>query len=216
MYLSRGDCVKIQTINEFANESNIEMILELMSVNGGYITSKQVTELGIHRMYLKIMIEKNMIEKVDKGVYITKETLEDVYYTFQLRYPKIIFSRFTALYFYGLTEIYPSKFDVTVNSNYHVENVNKNYSVIKCDKSILELGLTEVKTPLGHVVKVYDRERCICDIIKYKNRLDIEQVKKSVKMYLKDEKKNLNNLSLYSKKMGINAKVMEFVGMFYE
>lgn len=208
--------MEFKTIDQFVNESNIDMIMNFMLVNGGYITSKQVTELGFHRMYLKMMIEKNMIEKIDKGIYITKETLEDAYYTLQLRYPKIIFSRFTALYFYGLTEVYPSRFDITVDNNYHVENIEKNHSVIKCNKDIYDLGLAVIKTSLGHKVKAYDRERCICDIIKYKNKLDIEQVKKSVKMYLKDENKNLNNLSIYSKKMGINKEVMDFVGMFYE
>ena len=36
-------------------KSNIEIILEFMKINHGYITLKQITGLGIHRMYLKIM-----------------------------------------------------------------------------------------------------------------------------------------------------------------
>lgn len=208
--------MKKQNIEEFKTESNIEIIMNLINANGGYITSKQITELGIHRMYLNIMIQKGMIEKVNKGVYIGKKVMEDVYYTFQLRYPKIIFSRFTALYFYGLTELFPHRFDITVDYNYHVEEVNKKHTVIKCKKEVFELGLSEVVTPLGHKVRVYDRERCICDIIKYRNKLDMEHVKKSVKMYIKDKNKNLNNLSEYSKKMKIHKEVMEFVGMFYE
>lgn len=205
-----------QTIEEFKTESNIEMIKGIMNANGGYVTSKQITELGIHRMYLNIMVEKNIIEKVDKGIYIDKKIMEDTYYTFQLRYPKIIYSRFTALYFYDLTEMYPSNFDITVDYNYHVDEINKKHSVIKCNKDIFELGLTEVKTPSGYKVRAYDRERCICDIIKYRKRLDMEQVKKTVKMYIKDKNKNLNKLSEYSKKMGISEDVIGFVSMFYE
>lgn len=208
--------MKRQTIEEFKIESSIEIILELIKFNGGYVTSKQITDLGIHRMYLNIMLEKNMIEKVTRGVYIEKSNIDDCYYTLQLRYPKIIFSQFTALYFHGLTEVYPSKMDIAVDYNYHVAELDKNCSVTKCKKEIQELGLAEVQTPCGHIVKAYDKERCICDIIKYKNKLDIEQVKKSVKMYIKDDKKDINKLSNYSKKMGINQEVMDFVGMFYE
>ena len=40
------------SIKEFKDQSNIEIIQELMKINNGYITSKQLTELGIHRMYL--------------------------------------------------------------------------------------------------------------------------------------------------------------------
>ena len=44
------------TIKDFKDQSNIEIIQELMKVNNGYITSKQLTELGIHRMYLNSII----------------------------------------------------------------------------------------------------------------------------------------------------------------
>lgn len=203
-------------IKKLEEDSNIEIIQELIKNNGGYITSKIITDLGIHRMYLKKMLENNMIEKVDKGIYIAKDTFNDKYYTLQLRYNKIIFSRFTALYFYGLTELYPDFFDITVDYNYHVDDINNNNYVIKCNKNILDLGLTKVRTPYGHIVKSYDKERCICDIIKYRNKLDVEQVKKSVKMYVKDKTKNLNNLSNYSKKMGIYNEVTEYISMFYE
>ena len=206
----------LKKINEFKTENNIEIIENFIKINGGYITSKNLTDLGIHRMYLKIMLDKHMIEKVNRGIYISSKTLEDSFFTFQLRYPKVIFSRFTALYFYGLTEIIPYNFDLTMDNNYHVDKINKNHNIIRCKKELLDLGLTEVETPYGHKVKAYDRERCICDIIKYKNKLDLEQVKKSVKMYLKDKNKDLIKLSEYSKIMGINKEVMDFVGMYNE
>jgi len=142
--------------------------------------------------------------------------IEDIFYTFQLKYPKTIFSRFTALYFYNLTEIYPSTFDITVNENYHTEDLNVNHNVVKCKKDNLNLGLTQIITSLGNKINIYDRERCICDIIRFKNRLDLEQVKKSVKMYVKDNNKDLNKLSEYSKKLNIYNEVMEFIGMYYE
>ena len=206
----------LKKINEFKTENNIEIIENFIKINGGYITSKSLTDLGIHRMYLKIMLDKHMIEKVNRGIYISNKTLEDSFFTFQLRYPKVIFSRFTALYFYGLTEIIPYNFDLTMDNNYHVDKINKNHNIIRCKKELLNLGLTEVETPYGHKAKAYDRERCICDIIKYKNKLDLEQVKKSVKMYLKDKNKDLIKLSEYSKIMGINKEVMDFVGMYNE
>lgn len=208
--------METKTLKEFKTESYIEIIQGLIKANGGYVTSKIITELGIHRMYLNIMLQRGMIERVTKGVYIDKETIEDVYFTFQLRYPGLIYARFTALYFYGLTEVYPTNFELTAHYNYHIEEVEKKHSVIKCKKDILDLGVINAVTPMGHKVKAYDRERCICDIIKYRNSLDLEQIKKSIKMYVNDDNKNLNNLSLYSKIMGINKEVMEFVGMFYE
>ena len=78
------------------------------------------------------------------------------------------------------------------------------------------MGLSEVISPNGNKLKAYDRERCICDIIKSKNRMDLEQVKKTIKLYMKSKNKDMNKLSEYSKKMGISKQVIEMVGMFNE
>ena len=66
----------LKKINEFQTENNIEIIENLIKINGGYITSKILTDLGIHRMYLKIMLDKHLIEKVNRGIYISSKTLE--------------------------------------------------------------------------------------------------------------------------------------------
>ncbi len=39
-----------------------------------------------------------------------------------------------------------------------------------------DLGLTEIKTPLGNKVKTYDVEGCICDIFKNRRRMDIDLI----------------------------------------
>ena len=58
------------TIKDFKDESNIDIIKSIMKMNNGYVTSKELSNLGIHRMYLNIMKEKGMIEKVGNGIYI--------------------------------------------------------------------------------------------------------------------------------------------------
>ena len=44
--------------------------------------------------------------------------------------------------------------------------------------------------------------------------MDLEQVKKAIRQYMKNKDKDMSKLSEYSKKMGINEQVMEIVGMF--
>ena len=65
-------------------------------------------------------------------------------------------------------------------------------------------------------VKSYDMERCICDIIRSKKRINIEFIKYSVKEYLKRKDKNLIKLSEYAEKMGIKKDVVDFVSIMYE
>ncbi|MDD4035741.1 MAG: type IV toxin-antitoxin system AbiEi family antitoxin domain-containing protein [Bacilli bacterium] len=208
--------MKTMNIKEFKEKSNIEIIVELMNKNNGYITSKLITGLGIHRMYLNILQKEKVIEKVANGVYMDVNKLEDSYYVFSISTPNAVFSHMMALYFYGLSIKAPSEqYDITVCNNYFNYKI-KNHNVFYVSEDIYKIGLTEVETPAGNKVKAYDMERCICDIIRSKKRMDIELVKYSVKEYLKRKDKDLNKLSIYADKMGINNEVMGFVSIMYE
>jgi len=208
--------VEPKNIKKFKDQSNIEVIESFMKSNNGYITSKMITDLGIHRMYLNIMRERGIIERVGNGIYIESKRYEDSYYVFSLENPNVIFSHMTALYFYGLSMKAPgSEYDITIYNKYHNPKIKK-HNIFYVSKDIYGLGLTEVKTPAGNKVKAYDIERCICDIIRSKKRMDIELIKYSIKEYLKRKDKDLNKLSNYADKMGINKEVMDFVSIMYE
>lgn len=204
------------TIKEFKDQSNIEIIESIMKMNNGYVTSKELSNFGIHRMYLNIMKEKGMIEKVGNGIYIDSNKIEDSYYVFNLSMPNTIFSHMTALYFHGLSIKAPDdKYDITVRKTYNSKHLKKHH-VFYVPDDIYELGLTEAETPMGNSVRVYDIERCVCDIIRSKNRMDSEFVKHSVREYIKRKDKDLIKLSKYADKMGIKKEVMDFMEVFYE
>ena len=174
--MSKGENMKRMSIKEFKTKSNIEIIEELMKVNNGYVTSKLISELGIHRMYLNIMKEKGIIEKVGNGIYIDSNKIEDNYFNYKI----------------------------------------KKHNVFYVDKDIYKLGLTEVETPMGNSVRAYDVEKCICDIIRSKNRMDSEHVKYSIREYIKSKDKDLVKLSKYADKIGVKEEVMNLLEWFYE
>ena len=214
--MSKGDNMERMSIKEFKTKSNIEIIEELMKANNGYVTSKLISELGIHRMYLNIMKEKGIIEKVGNGIYIDSKKIDDSYYTFNLELSNIIYSHMTALYFHGLSIKAPdNKCDITVPNNYFNYKL-KNHNVFYVDKEIYNMGLTEVETPYVNKVRVYDIERCICDIIRSKNRMDLEHIKYSIRSYIKRKDKNIKKLSEYAEKLGIKEEVMNYIEIFYE
>ena len=208
--------MKKMTIKEFKDKSYIEVIEDIMKMNNGYVTSKQISNFGIHRMYLNIMKKKGMIEKVGNGIYIDSNKIEDSYFVLSLELPNVIYSHMTALYFYGLSIKAPNeKYDVTVPNNYYNYKL-KEHNAFYVSKNIYELGLIEIETPMGNKVRVYDIERCICDIIRSKNRMDSEHVKYSIRAYLKRKDKDLVKLSNYANQMGIKKEVMNYIEVFYE
>lgn len=203
---------------KFPNEQSkifTDTIKQIMNVNNGMLSTRMIEPLNISRQYLSIMESNNDIEKVSRGIYLSPSAFEDSYFSFQQKYKKAIFSHMNALYFYGMTEEFPYNYTVTVPQSYHVGTVNEKCNVFYVSEDIYELGVVEIETPNGNKVRAYDKERCICDIIRSKGRMDSEQVKKTIKQYIQCKDKDIAKLSEYSKKMGINDKVMEMVGGSY-
>ena len=104
-----------------------------------------------------------------------------------------------------------------------VERVYREVSWVKIyfdfcsvSKDIYELGLIEVKTKFGNKVKAYDLERSICDVIKFRKRLDLDTVKYSIKKYLKSNKRNMKKLLEYAEKLGIKDEVIDIVSLLYD
>lgn len=194
----------------------IDTIKQIMNTNNGMISTRMIEPLNINRQYLSIMENNNDIEKVSRGIYLSPSVFEDSYFSFQQKYKKAIFSHMNALYFYGMTEEFPYNYTVTVPQRYHANTVNEKCNVFYVSDDIYEMGAVDVLTPSGNKVRTYDKERCICDIIRSKGRMDPEQVKKSIKQYIQSKDKNIKKLSDYAKKMGISEKVMEVIGTYYE
>ena len=63
----------------------------------------------------------------------------------------------------------------------------------------------------GFELKIYDRERCICDCFKYRNKIDSELFNKALNAYASDPQKNLMKLLDYAQKMRVQKKVREIM-----
>lgn len=185
----------------------VNEILKIMKENNEIITTAKIEERGISRVYLSKMEKEGAIERIDRGIYITKDFKYDEYYLFQLKYPRTIFSCNTALYFYGMTERTPVKMDVTVYREYNPHRFKDFVNVYKISKELYDLGITEKESPQGMKVKTYNLERTICDIIKDKNCLDIEIRNKAIKKVIKSKEFNASKMFEYARKMNIYDQV---------
>ena len=186
-------------------------ILKIMKNNNELITPAQLEEKGISRVYLSRMEEEGIIERIERGIYVTKDFKYDEYYLFQLKYPKAIFSYNTALYFYEMTERTPIKMDVTVYREYNPHRFKDFVNVYKVSKELYDLGVIEKKSPQGMKVKTYNLERTVCDIIKDKDSIDIEIRNKAIKKCIKNKEFNASKMFEYAKKMNIYDKVKNYM-----
>lgn len=73
------------------------------------------------------------------------------------------------------------------------------------------LGVTDCKTQYGNIVKIYDSERCICDIINNREKYDIQLFQTAMKEYMRRKDKNLNRLIKYAEALKMRKEVMKYV-----
>ncbi len=176
--------------------------------NNGYLTTKDVIEHNIPRIYLSRLIDEHVIERVSRGIYIKTNDIPDDMVVLQNKSKNAIYSHMTTLYLYGLSNRIPIKYDITVNQGYNgTLQRDNNVNLFYIKRDLLNLGLTTYMLDSGYEIKVYDLERTICDIIKNKNRLDQEVVNKAIREYFYSNNKNVLKLYEYAKKLKIYDKV---------
>lgn len=194
---------------------NFKKILKIMKNNGGYITTKELEKNNINRYFLTKMVERKQINRISRGYYGLVNYNADEYYKIISMCEKAVFSMNTALYLNNLSDRTPLVFDVTV-PYYYGGSLRKNDKVklYFVKSSILDLGKIEITSPFGMKIKVYDKERTICDIVKNRNNIDMEIFSKAIKNYINSNNKNLNKLMKYAKELKIEKKIKEYMEVF--
>lgn len=193
--------------------SKNDLVLKLLKNNNGLITSLEAKSKGIDNKILQRMEKLGQLERVEHGLYMDSNQMEDEYYLSQYRCKKGIFSHETALYFHELTDRTPFQIMITIPSGYNtrlLKEKNK-YKFFYVAKNLHTIGKITMKTPYGNEVYVYDKERTICDCLKKKEQLDSDLVNEAVRRYLKTPGSDYAKLIKYAELFNIKELVRKYM-----
>ena len=189
--------------------SKIEKIAE---ENHGVIKTSAVEAEDISRPMLRKYVEEGKLEQVRKGLYVRADDLADEFAMVQFQSSKAIFSYGTALYLWGLSDRTPHRFDITVQGT-NISRFKRDNPTIRChyvQPEVYYVGITEILSPQGAIVRLYDKERCICDLIRDKDKVDIQIYTQAIKDYF-NTKADRRKLLKYSKILGVEDKVRTYM-----
>lgn len=178
------------------------------------ITNKEIEKLGYGRQSLAELTKKNKIERLRPGVYQVKGEVVDDFAFISSNSNRIVFSYNTALYLYNLSDRTPNTFHISVPQGYnasHIKRRNKNMVVHYIKKEWHEIGKTEIKSPQGNTLPVYDLERTICDIIIDREKIDKQIFLDAITRYFKLKNNNLRRLIQYSRIFKIEEEVRKYM-----
>ena len=194
-----------------------DQIRRIFNENNGIVRTADVTRSGIPYYYLDKLIREEKVLRIKRGIYqwIGNGEKNEVEIIFRL-FPQAVLYVESALYYYGYTDRTPDCWHLAVKKDINKRKSNITYPVIKLyyiEPNFLKIGVTE-----GHInsyrVNVFDRDKTICDILRYSNKLDREIVNKAIKSYINDPKKNLARLLDYSKQLRVYKKVKLWIGVW--
>ena len=193
--------------------SKNDLVLKLLKNNNGLITSLEAKSKGIDNKILQRMEKLGQLERVEHGLYMDSNQMEDEYYLSQYRCKKGIFSHETALYFHELADRTPFQIMITIPSGYNtrlLKEKNK-YKFFYVAKNLHTIGKITMKTPYGNEVYVYDKERTICDCLKKKEQLDSDLVNEAVRRYSKTPGSDYAKLIKYAELFNIKELVRKYM-----
>lgn len=190
----------------------MEEIIKMAKENNGAITTAMVVAAGFSRGSIKYLVDKGMIEKSARGVYILPEVWDDEIFNLQNRFKRGIYCHETALFLWDLTDRTPNKYHMTFPVNYNLTNPKQeNIRCVQCKKAIYDLGIVEVTTPGGNTVRAYSVERTLCDILRPHSRVDIQVAAEAFKHYRTRTDKNIPVLSEYAKILKVETKLRSYL-----
>lgn len=189
-----------------------EQVSELVKNCNGYLDITEAQKLGISRTYVQEYIKTNGFERVAHGLYKTPDVWVDELYIISLKNEKAVCSFETALMLHGLTEREPTEIFITVPRKYNASHLrSKGITVYQVKEEWAEIGRTVAKTTYGNPVSVYDMERTICDILRVKDKKDIQMFAYAIKEYAKNSNKNLPRLMKYAKEFGVETELRQYM-----
>lgn len=190
----------------------IERIKEKMKLNNNVLSTEQLLDVGISKTTLTNYVRAGILERCRHGYYTMPDTIADDMYLIMLRSKHIIFSHETALFLNGLSERTPFIHALTIPNNAAIPATVKNQC--KCfyvKPELHEIGLIEKPTTFGNLVRCYDPERTLCDILRSRNRMDEETVVAAIKSYSGYIDKNLYNLGEYAELFKVSKQVRRYM-----
>lgn len=174
-----------------------------------FITAGMVCEQGRAQYYATLQKAKQgKLVRVKRGVYAKEIALADTMVDIETLIPGGILCMFSAWEHYGLTTQVPQQYDVAIKRGRKVVVPQyPNFKLHNLSDNTLNLGVaTEIIS--GYRVKIFDLEKCVCDAVKFRNKIGIDVCTEVVKNYLKRRDRDIPKLMRYAKILRV-AKTLE-------
>jgi predicted transcriptional regulator of viral defense system len=195
-----------------------EKIKVLAARTDGVFRTADLKAQGLTAYNIQKLIENHTIERIKPGfysLYSAQDSISEAEFISRL-FPDGVLCMYTALFYYGYSDRTPLEWDLAFDKNTSKSRFKLEYPFIKpyyMKPELLTFGITTGSYG-NSVMKIFDRERLICETIFFEDKIDRETYNKAIQGYVSDAKKIIPNLLEYAKKRRIIKKVKDRIGVW--
>ncbi len=187
-------------------------ILQDISENGGTIRTR---ELSAPRGYYRINKELNSgsIIRIKNGVYILPEEQTSMMMDIERIVPGGVICLYSAWNYYNLTTQIPNGLYIAIEKHRKVVTP-KMTGIILCywEEKYCSMGVEEVEIA-NHRVKIFCIEKCVCDAIKFRNKIGTDVTVEILSNYLHRKDRNISLLMDFAKQMRVISTIQPYLEM---
>ena len=192
-------------------------IKRIFERNHGIATAKEIKQGGFYYPIINRLLQEGTITRLKQGYYqwVAEKEPDEISIIVRL-FPDGVLCMDTALFYYGYSDRTPAGWHIAVSKDSSKTRFKLDYPFVKpyfIEPSCLKIGAVSEEMD-GITVKIYDRERVICDCLRYSSKIDKEIFNKAILVYVSDNKKNIRNLIEYAKRFNVYKKMQTWIGVW--
>lgn len=198
------------------SKDKIEKLKCDLQGNQGIMKTQELYQAGINYRNIHTLIERKVLVRVKNGYYKWEQQDLPELQQIHALFPDGVLTLQTALYYYGYTTEQPFCWDLAVDKNTSKSRFKLEYPVVTpyyTQEDCLELGRTTILLE-GLTFYIYEKERLICDCLKYESKISHDLLMGAIRSYLLDPEKNIEKLSYYARKRKVSTKVEQMIGVW--
>ncbi|MDL2327280.1 type IV toxin-antitoxin system AbiEi family antitoxin domain-containing protein [Ruminococcaceae bacterium OttesenSCG-928-A11] len=192
--------------------SKLDRLSTLLDKNNGFLKTSDAVAAGVSRTYFSKYVRDHHLECVAHGLYMAQDAWADGMYVIQVRYPSAIFSHESAAFLLNIAEREPVQYSITLKAGANATSLSREgVKIYKIRPDLFDEGLTQVQSPAGHTLRVYNSERTICDLVRSRRSIEIQDLQSAIKEYIRRKDKNVPLLMRYAKMFSIEKIIRQYL-----
>lgn len=183
---------------------------------GGIIRTSELKGLGYSSRQISKLMEESIISRIKHGFYELTDYIPKEEVVIARLFPDAVIFLESALFYYEYTDRIPYAWQIAVDKDSQKTKYNIDYPLIEpfyLKPKFIDIGIAEIQVD-GVGVRIYNRDRTICDVLRYENKLEKEVFNNAIQRYVKDQKKNIRRLFEYAEVFNIKNKVQTYIGVW--